>query len=264
MRGRVAPPPIERPSGPSPQWPTRYRRWVAAETVIQILLAVLAAVAYTGGTRPGAGVPFTIWATASSAQALLMPLILYTVAARSIRSFSLRTADLATWVRAIAPVTVGALLVSGRGGAVVTVAVLVGAELTDLVDGYLARRGTASTFGGSWDMEIDAIFTAFLAQYAATVSGYHPFVLVLGAMRYLFFLFARRMPKAERYPALYRWFAKTVAASIAAALIGAIALAAFGYRQTGTVILAVILALQIASFLWEFLLLRHAGEGRPR
>ncbi|MBN6033889.1 CDP-alcohol phosphatidyltransferase family protein [Amycolatopsis sp. 195334CR] len=55
----------------------------------------------------------------------------------------------------------------------------------DAVDGQVARRtGTASALGARFDMEVDAFLILVLSVAAASVAG--PWVLLIGAMRYLF------------------------------------------------------------------------------
>lgn len=59
----------------------------------------------------------------------------------------------------------------------------------DGVDGWLARRqGLSSSFGGSFDMEVDSVFALVLAALAAVVGGAPWIVLLLGLPRYLFWV----------------------------------------------------------------------------
>ncbi len=63
----------------------------------------------------------------------------------------------------------------------------------DAVDGWVARRrGNASTEGGRLDMETDAILLMILSIPLALSVG--PWVLAIGAMRYLFFAAATVRP----------------------------------------------------------------------
>jgi phosphatidylglycerophosphate synthase len=64
------------------------------------------------------------------------------------------------------------------------------ALLLDGVDGKVARRtGTCSSLGARFDMEVDAFLILVLSVYVATDLG--PWVLLIGAMRYVFVAAAR-------------------------------------------------------------------------
>jgi phosphatidylglycerophosphate synthase len=57
----------------------------------------------------------------------------------------------------------------------------------DGIDGWLARRsGLSSRFGARFDMEVDALLALILALLALQADKAGPWVLLLGAMRYLF------------------------------------------------------------------------------
>ncbi len=61
------------------------------------------------------------------------------------------------------------------------------ALILDGVDGWLARRtGTASTFGGRFDMETDAFFILVLSGLVWQLDKVEVWVLAIGAMRYIF------------------------------------------------------------------------------
>lgn len=97
-------------------------------------------------------------------------------------------------------VVVAGLVVSGLvparrrdpalGWAVVGVAVPMLA--LDAVDGAVARRTVATARGARFDMETDAAAVLVLSVAAAPVTG--PWVLLAGAMRYLFVLAGRVVP----------------------------------------------------------------------
>ncbi len=60
------------------------------------------------------------------------------------------------------------------------------ALVLDGVDGWLARRtGTASAFGARFDMETDAFFILVLSALVWQLGKAGPWILVIGAMRYL-------------------------------------------------------------------------------
>ena len=74
------------------------------------------------------------------------------------------------------------------------------ALLLDGADGWAARRqGLASAFGARFDMETDAFAIAVLAVTVVKASAAPPWVLAIGAMRYLY-LAARRLFPVLRLP----------------------------------------------------------------
>jgi len=126
------------------------------------------------------------------------------------------------------------------------VAITVVALVLDAVDGQVARRtGTATAFGARFDMEVDAFLIFVLSVYVAPSMGW--WVLVIGAMRYVWFVFSRVRPWMSR-PLPPRYWAKVVAAAqgivlaiaasnllprplVIAALIGALALLAESFGR---------------------------------
>ena len=76
---------------------------------------------------------------------------------------------------------------------VVVLALLV--LLLDGLDGAVARRsGTTSAFGARFDMELDAALILALSVLAWQPGPAGPWVLAIGAMRYLFVLAGRGLP----------------------------------------------------------------------
>jgi phosphatidylglycerophosphate synthase len=75
----------------------------------------------------------------------------------------------------------------------------------DGVDGYLARRfRQQSVLGARFDMEVDAFLIFILSVAAAVLGKAGPWVILIGAMRYLFVAFQMvlpelRMPLAESF-----------------------------------------------------------------
>jgi phosphatidylglycerophosphate synthase len=66
-----------------------------------------------------------------------------------------------------------------------SVALTVGILVLDSVDGWLARsRGDASTFGGHFDMETDALLVLVVTLRLWVVEGYGAWVLTAGLLRY--------------------------------------------------------------------------------
>ena len=81
------------------------------------------------------------------------------------------------------------------------VALASAALLLDGTDGWAARRqGLASVFGARFDMEIDAFAIAVLAIMAVKAGAVPCWVLVIGAMRYLYLGAGRLFPVLRRPP----------------------------------------------------------------
>ena len=75
----------------------------------------------------------------------------------------------------------------------VLVALTAVALILDAVDGKVARRtGTSSALGARFDMEVDAFLILVLSVYVSTSLG--AWVLLIGAMRYVFVAAARVLP----------------------------------------------------------------------
>lgn len=137
---------------------------------------------------------------------------------------------------------------------------LVLVESTDFFDGRIARKRGSRSFGSVWDMENDALFI-----FSLTLVGWHllsfPFwALLIGLMRYLYFLAFRVTGDPPGYPQVYKRFAKSVAAFIAVGLLVAyVPLLDSLYQR---LILAAVLFLQSVSFGWDLLLQHRAGRVR--
>jgi phosphatidylglycerophosphate synthase len=105
----------------------------------------------------------------------------------------------------------------------VPVAVLTGITIAalalDWVDGQVARRtGTVTPLGGRFDMEVDSFLLLVLGVYVAR--WYGPWVLAVGAMRYLFVvaMWPLRWMRADLPP---RYWRKVVAAVQGIVLVAA-------------------------------------------
>ncbi|MFI9380401.1 CDP-alcohol phosphatidyltransferase family protein [Kutzneria sp. NPDC052558] len=156
----------------------------------------------------------------------------------------------ANWVtlfRATLVVGVAALVADGlvHGPSTVAVVVLSAVALVlDGVDGYVARRtGSASAVGARFDMEVDAFLILVLSVFVAEWLG--PWVLLIGAMRYVFVAAGWVMPwlKGALPPSFAR---KTVAAAQGILLV----VAASGLLPKDVSIAVVALAL--GSLVWSF------------
>ncbi|UJW35580.1 CDP-alcohol phosphatidyltransferase family protein [Saccharothrix sp. AJ9571] len=114
----------------------------------------------------------------------------------------------------------------------------------DAVDGQVARRtGSESALGARFDMEVDAFLILVLSVSAAVVTG--PWVLVIGAMRYLFVAaswFASWL-RAELPPNLWR---KAVCA------VQGVVLLVVTARVLPDLLSVVVAAAALAALLWSF------------
>ena len=242
----------ERAVGVTEVFSRRYAVWAGVVSAAVILFGGILPLSGAISPRLGAAATATVFVPAAVG--------LFLIGARAFPGNAGHpAAHLLTAVRGIAG---AALLVStATGGATVPswrlVAVLAAVETTDFFDGRTARRLGSGPFGATWDMENDAFFT-FALSYTLWATGTVPaFVLVLGWMRYLFFLAARTQgPPPGQTPA-FTWFAKTTAAAIVVVLISVFA-PPIG-RTLRIVAVAIVLAMQLASFGWEALLILRAG-----
>ncbi len=102
-----------------------------------------------------------------------------------------------TLVRGALTMSLLALLGGAVGPAVAWVAIVaaVVALVLDGVDGALARRrGEATAFGARFDMETDALLIVALAALAWQLGKAGAWILLAGALRYLFVLAGRAWP----------------------------------------------------------------------
>ncbi|MEU6338349.1 CDP-alcohol phosphatidyltransferase family protein [Streptomyces cellulosae] len=126
------------------------------------------------------------------------------------------------------------------------------ALILDGVDGKVARRtGTSTALGARFDMEVDAFLILVLSVYVSMAMG--PWVLLIGAMRYVFVAAARVWPwlTAPLPPSTAR---KTVAALQGVLLL--VAASAYLPRVVNVGVVALALGLLVWSFgrdvLWLF------------
>lgn len=125
-------------------------------------------------------------------------------------------------------------------------------EVSDFFDGRIARSLGTSRFGAIWDMENDAFFTFSLSYAAWGFFAFPGVVLLIGWMRYLYFIVTRFQGDPPDYPKNYKLFAKSVAATLVIVLIGAfLVVLPWWFRVTA---MWIALALQLISFGWDFAL----------
>ncbi|MEN3583405.1 CDP-alcohol phosphatidyltransferase family protein [Streptomyces sp. ZYX-F-203] len=213
------------------------RREIAAGAAAQVLLlGSLSAAVGMGpvGWLTGLGFALAVWATLSRAL-------------RRARPLAFGAANRVTLGRAALVGAVTAMVADSFWHAP-SAALLVGltapALFLDCVDGRVARRtGTCTPLGARFDMEVDAFLILVLSVHVATRLG--PWVLLIGAMRYVFVASARFLPwlNAPLPPSTAR---KTVAALQGVLLLVAGARVLPPPVETGVVLAA------LASLLWSF------------
>jgi phosphatidylglycerophosphate synthase len=225
------------------------RALTVSSAVLVVLLAVLAALIGLGalgwGVGAMSGVVVAVWMTRAGPG-------------------TLGPADLVTLVRAVLTCALAALVAESfvRDPAVVALVVLaVVAQVTDLVDGRVARRtGTVSPFGARFDGEVDAFLILVLSVYVAAVV--HGWVLAIGLARYAFAAAGWVLPwMREQLPP--RWWRKV--ASAVQGIVLTLAAADVAPPWLTTAALVVALALLTESFGRDVVWLwRHRSPQRQR
>jgi len=130
-------------------------------------------------------------------------------------------------------------------------ALLPAAQLTDFLDGVAARRNGPTAFGARLDEEVDAFFVAALSVVAHRFFGLGSWILLAGALRYIYLPSLVLVPDAPRRSAAYTWFAKTICALSTAGLI--LLTAPFLAVALRTPVAGVVLAGLLVSFGWAWL-----------
>lgn len=171
----------------------------AGQTILLVLLGVMTGLG-TAGWLTGLGFTAGVWAILTRA-----------LDRAGDRHFG--PANVVTLARTTLVGGVTALVADSfesRPPVAVLVALATVALILDAVDGQVARRtGTASSLGARFDMEADAFLILVLSVHVAMSLG--PWVLLIGAMRYVFVVAARAVPwlRGPLRPSMAR---KTVAA----------------------------------------------------
>lgn len=129
------------------------------------------------------------------------------------------------------------------------VALLLLVELTDYLDGKLARRAGAGRFGSIWDMETDAVFALALTVVNRHLHAVGAYVLLIGLMRYLYVLLWHHETVPVSAPPIQKLFSKTTTAVLVTTLIVVLA-PVIGPRFRATSLI-VVLAMQVTSFAWD-------------
>ncbi len=135
--------------------------------------------------------------------------------------------------------------------------VLVIAELSDMFDGYVARRLGPTEFGAVWDMENDVVFSYVLCLLAYGYAGIGPWILLSTLIRHGYILIFRFQNDPPHSPASFKWFAKTACAIQLIALISIFAPPlSMGFKVGLNIFSLILLGI---SFGWD-LVLRVSGE----
>jgi phosphatidylglycerophosphate synthase len=184
-------------------------------------------------------------------------------------SAALGPADRVTLTRTVLVGGVAALVADAfvRPAAVPPMVALAAVALVlDGVDGWVARRtGTVSALGARFDMEVDAFLILVLSVHVARELG--PWVLVLGAARYLFVAAGWLLPwMRATLPA--RYWRKPVAATQGIALTLAAAHLLPRLAAVAVVVLALVLLTEsFGRDVWWLWRRRHAlaaGTAEPQ
>jgi phosphatidylglycerophosphate synthase len=158
----------------------------AAESPRRVAVEVALAAFAVGALAVALGLPDRALLLAGAAMSLGAGILIVAAARAGIRAGGLGWPNRVTLVRAlIAALLVGHLLVPERREVAALLALV--AVLSDAIDGWLARRLSAgSDFGARFDMETDAalLLVLCLLLFAQGIAG--PWVLALGAARYVF------------------------------------------------------------------------------
>lgn len=156
----------------------------------------LAAQALGLGTTTAVAVLVTTTAAAGTwyvAKAIAVEIAIGALVVRAVRSGHpfdrFGPANLMTSVRAAMVAAAAGLIGEPPSVRVATVAAALAVVVTllDGVDGWLARRTeSTSAFGARFDMEVDALLILVLALLAWTFGKAGPWIVLAGALRYLF------------------------------------------------------------------------------
>jgi phosphatidylglycerophosphate synthase len=170
------------------------------------------------------------------------------------RGWRVGLANFVTAVRLFAVLVV--LVVAADSGVWVgAIALLVYAF--DGVDGWIARRrGEASLFGAQFDMETDSQIVMLLCVYLVVSAGYGAWVLLIGAMRYVYVLARWALPAREvreRRSSWGRIVYSFVSLSLALACVSQ-------WRTVAQPLLAAGLSALVWSFARDFIALSRSGS----
>jgi phosphatidylglycerophosphate synthase len=145
---------------------------------------------------------------------------------------------------------IGAFLRSSGGWILVGTLLLV--EVTDFVDGRMARKHQSGSFGSTWDMESDAIYALALSLTVRHIFAVEYHVLLIGLMRYLYVLLWHYEGSRTAVPRVHELYAKTATAVLVTTLIVVMAPPITGSLRAVSV--GIVLFMQLISFGWDIAL----------
>src|SRR4051812_6120827 len=135
----------------------------------------------------------------------------------------------------------------------------------DLFDGWVARRtGSASELGARFDGEVDAFLLLVLSLYVARAFG--PWVLLIGAARYLFLACERKLPWLRAPLPPRRWRKVVTAVQGVVLTVAAADVLPHGLVKVGLLAALVALAASFGECVWWLWSHRHEApepEHRP-
>jgi phosphatidylglycerophosphate synthase len=232
----------------------RYERWSYLHAAVAVLGVAVFEIAVVQAV---AGAFMAVWTTAA------LTALYVTARHRHPEGTGVAIANLLTSVRVGAAVSlfllvsasalvpaVGAFLRSSGGWLLVGALLLV--EVTDFLDGRLARKHQSGSFGSTWDMESDAIYALALSLAVRHLFAADFFVLFIGLMRYLYVLLWRSQGVRGFVPRAHELYAKTTTAVLVTTLI--VVMAPPVQTNLRTVSLVIVLLLQLVSFGWDIAL----------
>ncbi len=181
-----------------------------AQAVPDLLAGLAMSLLVAAATWSVLGLPATYMAAVGALYAVTGALILATLP-EGLPGPGLGPANRVTMLRTVATLSLAALISYADGlgttGRWWVVGVGTAIMLLDGVDGWVARRtGTSSSFGALFDMETDAFLMLVLSTMVWAEGRAGVWVLLIGAMRYLFVAAGVVLPalRGELFPSFRR------------------------------------------------------------
>jgi phosphatidylglycerophosphate synthase len=226
-------------------WSGFYHRW---STTNSIAAFIVCAAFLTVVSPPGSILLVAVF--------IATGLLAFLIGSRRIRR-SFRLCDAITSVRSVLALGVLGWLFAleinqttiGDWHAWMLTAVLIAAEISDLLDGYAARIAGPTEFGAVWDMENDVAFSLVLCFLAYTYGGLGGWIVVSALLRHGYYLTFRFQSDPVGMPSSYKIFARSACAFQMIALISAIIPVLSIQQKTGINALSIVFLL--VSFGWD-------------
>lgn len=234
-----------------------YPLWVYAQSAVFLILVSLSLPLFTVLPAWGAR-GMAVWSTVSM---ITLGVLGYLQGPAFFGSFAAHGITALRAVAAIALFSVHSVLPSTAYGFAggpyqlsfahgwILAALLALAETSDFFDGRIARSRGASSFGGVWDMECDALYALALSFVGWQLAGVPAFILILGMMRYVYFLIFRFTGDPPNHSRRFKRFAQTTTATLMIVLVFVFIPVLPAVVRGGLV--AGALMLQLTSFGWD-------------